>query len=64
MASVASVASVAASAAGDVSFTPTAAGAYRAEVRITPRHVQPYLPGLERLMREVPWVYSSPIYVR
>ncbi len=55
---------VAASDTGDVSYTPTAAGAYRAEVRITPRHVQPYLPGLERLMREVPWVYSSPIYVR
>jgi hypothetical protein len=55
---------VAASDTGDVSFTPTAAGAYRAEVRITPRHVQPYLPGLERLMREVPWVYSSAIYVR
>ncbi len=55
---------VAASDTGDVSFTPTTAGAYRAEVRITPRHVQPYLPGMERLMREVPWVYSSAIYVR
>ncbi|MDO9017337.1 MAG: hypothetical protein Q8S73_22230 [Deltaproteobacteria bacterium] len=50
--------------AGDLSYTPTAAGVYRAEVRITPNHLRPYLPGLERLMREVPWVYSSPMYVR
>jgi hypothetical protein len=55
---------VAAADTGDVTFTPTTAGVYRAEVRITPNHLRPYLPGLERLMREVPWVYSSPIYVR
>jgi hypothetical protein len=55
---------VAAADTGDISFTPTTAGVYRAEVRITPNHLGPYLPGLERLMREVPWVYSSPIYVR
>lgn len=45
------------------SFRPTAAGAYRAEVRILPEHTRPYLPGLERLVREVPWVYASAIYV-
>lgn len=45
------------------SFRPTATGAYRAEVRIVPEHARPYLPGLERLVREVPWVYSSAIYV-
>lgn len=44
-------------------FQPTAAGAYRAEVRILPNHTRPYLPGLERIVREVPWVYSSAIYV-
>lgn len=55
---------VAAADSGDLTFTPTAAGIYRAEVRIVPNHVRPYLPGLERLVREVPWVYSSPIYVR
>jgi hypothetical protein len=44
-------------------FAPTTAGAYRAEVRITPEHARPYLPTLERLVREVPWIYSNPIYV-
>lgn len=55
---------VAAAPAGDLGFTPTTPGAYRAEALITPHHVRPYLRGLERLVREVPWVYSSPIYVR
>ncbi len=55
---------VAAADTGDLSFTPTTAGVYRAEVRITPNHARPYLPGLERLIREVVWIYSSPIYVR
>jgi hypothetical protein len=52
-------------AAGDsrATFTPTQTGAYRAEVRINPAHLRPYLPELERLVREVPWVYSSAIYV-
>ena len=41
-------------------------GAYRAEVRIRPRHLGPYLgtltgPGYAE--REYPWVYSNPIYV-
>ena len=43
--------------------TPTTAGAYRVEVRITPEHARPYLPTLERLVREMPWIYSNPIYV-
>jgi hypothetical protein len=45
------------------SARPTTPGAYRAEVRITPNHARPYLPELERLVREVPWVYSSAIFV-
>lgn len=52
-----------ASGAERASFRPTTAGAYRAEVRILPDHVRPYLPGMERLVREVPWVYASAIYV-
>ncbi len=47
-----------------LSFRPTTAGIYRAEARITPRHGAPYLPGLERLVRDVPWVYANPIWVR
>ena len=55
---------VAAGNADELTFTPTVAGAYRAEVRMVPNHVRPYLPGLERLIRDVPWVYSSALYVR
>ncbi len=54
---------VARAATGDLAFTPSATGVYRAEVRMMPNHARPYLPGLERLVREVPWVYSSAIYV-
>ncbi|MBI5512706.1 MAG: hypothetical protein HY909_03005 [Deltaproteobacteria bacterium] len=42
---------------------PEAPGVYRAEVRIVPEHARPYLPGMERLVRELPWVYANPIYV-
>lgn len=47
-----------------VRYTPTQPGAYRAEVRMMPNHARPYLAGLERLVREVPWVYANAIYVR
>ncbi|MEI8255114.1 MAG: hypothetical protein WCJ30_05515, partial [Deltaproteobacteria bacterium] len=47
-----------------LTFRPTVAGAYRAEVRIVPEHATLYLPRLERLVREVPWVYGNPISVR
>ncbi|MBL8603241.1 MAG: hypothetical protein JNK72_15055 [Myxococcales bacterium] len=40
-------------------FTPTEPGAYRAEALITPHHARPYIPRMERLIREVPWVYSN-----
>lgn len=46
-----------------LSYTPTRPGAYRAEALITPHHARPYLPGMERLIREVPWVYSNAIAV-
>ena len=49
---------------GDVAFTPTQAGAYRAEVRLTPRHLRGYLSTYEALAdREYPWIYSNAIYV-
>lgn len=48
---------------GDVRYEPTAPGAYRAEVRVVPEHARAYLPGLERLVRDVPWIYGNPIRV-
>ncbi len=46
-----------------LSYTPTAPGVFRAEARITPEHARPYIPGMERIVHEVQWVYSNPIYV-
>ncbi|MEJ7732474.1 MAG: hypothetical protein WKG00_25125, partial [Polyangiaceae bacterium] len=41
-----------------------AAGAYRAEVRITPRHLRAYLgDDPEPWIVERPWLLSNPIYV-
>jgi hypothetical protein len=57
---------LASSTTADVSFMPTAPGAYRAEVRITPHHLAAYLGGYTGTIdvRDFPWVYSNPIYVR
>ncbi len=53
-----------ASGPGDLSFTPTAPGAYRAEVRLVPRHMRRWIgKRLDWLRAERPWVYSNPIYV-
>ena len=53
-----------ASSAGDVAFTPTKEGAYRAEVRIVPRHLRRYLATYASLAdAEFPWVYSNAIFV-
>lgn len=42
----------------------TEAGAYRVEVRMTPEHTRPYVETrADRLIHEVPWVYSNPIFV-
>lgn len=46
-----------------LAYAPTRPGAYRAEALITPHHARPYLPGMERLVREVPWVYSNALTV-
>lgn len=48
---------------GPLAYTAARGGAYRAEALITPHHARPYLPGLERLVREVPWVYSNALTV-
>ena len=37
-------------------------GAYRVEVGIVPRHLEPWLGGADGL-REVPWIYANPIRV-
>ena len=40
-------------------------GVYRAEARITPHHLRPYLGHLaDALIEEHVWIYSNPIYVR
>lgn len=48
----------------DLSYVVAAPGAYRAEVRITPEHLRPWL-GLraDRYVVERPWIYANPIYV-
>ncbi len=44
-------------------YLVTDPGVYRAEVRIVPHHLREFLPKMRRLIRELPWVYSNPIYV-
>ena len=43
-----------------------APGAYRVEITIVPSHLGPYLHdlGTEKAEQELPWIYTSPIYVR
>jgi hypothetical protein len=58
-------ADVVAEGTGVVEAVAAEAGAYRAEVRMTPRHLAPYLGSLGPAYseREVVWIYSNPIYV-
>jgi hypothetical protein len=47
-----------------LTHTPTEPGAYRAEVRIIPRHLAPYVGEFSELLEEdFVWIYSNPIYV-
>jgi hypothetical protein len=47
-----------------LAFTPTMPGVYRAEVRLTPRHLRGYLSTYSDLAdQEFPWIYGNPIYV-
>ena len=47
-------------------FTPTVAGAYRAEVRMVPNHLSGLLGDYEKtiLGQDFVWIYSNAIYVR
>lgn len=48
-----------------LTFTTTAPGAYRAEVRMVPKHMKPFVGRRVDLIKaERPWVYSNAIYVR
>ena len=48
----------------EVAVDAAAPGAYRAEVRITPHHLRPYLgPTPNGYIKSYPWVISNPIYV-
>lgn len=45
-------------------FEADVAGAYRVEVRMMPNHVAPFVAmRADRLVREVTWIYSNPIFV-
>ncbi|MBI2378947.1 MAG: hypothetical protein HYV07_33440 [Deltaproteobacteria bacterium] len=51
---------------GDATFTVTSTGAYRAEVRMKPRHLERMLGRYRQdaVFTERVWVYSNPIYVK
>jgi hypothetical protein len=57
---------VASAATGDLAFTPTTAGAYRAEVRIKPLHLREDLHDDAEavLAKDLVWIYANAIYVR
>jgi hypothetical protein len=47
-----------------LTFAPTLPGVYRAEVRITPKHLRAYLSTYSaQADRDFPWIYSNAIYV-
>ena len=48
----------------DLHYTAAEAGTYRGEVRIRPTHLARYLFGNRKLIKDVPWIYTNPIYVR
>lgn len=49
---------------GDLEHVTTAPGAYRVEVSMLPEHARPALgTRADLLIREIPWVYSNPIFV-
>lgn len=51
---------------GDIAMTASVPGAYRAEIRMTPRHLRTYLGDWEELavVGDFVWIYANPIYVR
>ena len=55
---------VVAEADGDLDYTAADPGAYRAEIRIEPRHLAPYLASFASLAeRSFVWIYGDAIYV-
>lgn len=48
----------------DLHYVIKEPGTYRGEVRIRPTHLARYLAGARTLIRDVPWIYANPIYVR
>jgi hypothetical protein len=53
-----------AEAAGDLAHSPTEPGAYRAEIRIRPRHLTAWLSSFDALAEaDFVWIYSNAIYV-
>ncbi len=50
---------------GDLRWTVDQPGAYRAEVRMTPKHLKPWVGAMPELATtEVIWIYANPIYVQ
>jgi hypothetical protein len=48
-----------------IHYLTTQAGAYRAEVDFTPSHLAPYLgANPAKYLKQVPWIYASPVYVQ
>jgi hypothetical protein len=48
---------------GQLRWVIPSAGVYRVEVRMVPEHARAYLPGMERLIHDVPWIYGNPVRV-
>lgn len=54
----------AASSESDLDWVAASPGAYRAEVRMTPHHLAPYLSAYaNRAEKETVWIYSNAVYV-
>ena len=51
---------------GDLSYRPSEPGAYRAEIRMRPRHLRKALGDYDQrsIDGDLVWVYANPIYVR
>jgi hypothetical protein len=47
-----------------LTYVASQPGTYRAEVRMKPRHLAPFLLGATKLIGYRPWLYFNPIYLR
>jgi hypothetical protein len=48
----------------ELTYVASQPGTYRAEVRMKPRHLAPFLLGATKLIGYRPWLYFNPIYLR